>query len=498
VNAPPLAGRAAAGVVWTLAASLATRAVSLASLMLLARLLAPEDYGLLASALVYLTYAETASDLGTGAALVYWRGSPAEAAQAAFIVGLVMGWVWFALTVACAPAVAAYFDSPETEAVLRTFAWIFPIKALGLAHDALCRKALRFRARFVPELGMAAVKAGVSVALALGGLGVWALVWGQIAGTAAWTMLLWRVSPWRPALRLPRAAILSMLRYGRGIVAVNILAAVTHHADLVVVGRVLGTAALGFYQIAYKVPELTLLLLSREISTVVFPALARIGAERGDVRAAYLAALRLVSLLALPAGAAMAVLAEPLVLVLFGAEWRPATPILRALAAYSGFRAVGAHAGDVLKATGRPHLLATLGLLKAAILLPALVLAAPAGPAAVAAAMATVAAGTMLLNLGAIGRVERVSARALAAAVRPGIAVAAVVGGALAAWQRIAGAPSAAALAAGVVIGALAYAGAVRIVCAGLWTALRGARAARRRPAASGRAPAAAGLAERP
>ena len=416
---------AARGVAWAFVATIATRLVTLLSLAVLARVLAPADFGLLAFALVFLTYLDVIGDLGTGAALIYWPDRQEDVAQLTFIVSMITGLAWMALTLALAPAVADFFDSPNGTPVLRALALSFPLRALGNTHDALLQRELRFRARALPELAQSAGKAAIAIPLALTGFGVWSLVWGQIGGLALWAGLLWIVSPWRPSWHLPRGLGAPVFRYGRGVVAVNVVAAVVHHIDFVIVGRVLGTVALGFYQIAYRIPDVILTLVVRVTGKVLFPAFSRIHGAGTALRSGYLTALRMLSLLTLPAVAALVILAEPLVLTAFGSQWRPSIPLLQAFAVYVGLRATGSYAGDVLKATGRAGLLARLGVVKAALLVPALLIAAPAGLVPVALTLAGVTFLTTLLNLGAIVVIAAVPPAAILTALGPGAAAAA-------------------------------------------------------------------------
>lgn len=431
-----LATASARGVAWAFAATFAGRAVLLVALAVLARILAPEDFGLVAFALVFILYADTVGDLGTSAALIHWPGRRADAAQLTFVVSLGMGLAWLVAAWVLAGSVAGFFGNPRAGPILQALAWSFPLRALGNTHDALARKDLRFRARLVPEVAQAVGKGGTSLALAAAGFEVWSLVWGQLAGLALWTALLWVVVPWRPAWSFPTDLVRPMVRYGRSIVAVNMLAAVTHHADLVVVGRMLGAAALGFYQVAYKIPEVAVTLLVRVASKVLFPALSRAHQTGARMRDAYLAALRYTALVTMPAAGGLYILAEPIILLVFGPGWEPSIPILQALAVYVGLRALGTHVGDVLKATGRPGLLAALGLAKAAILLPALVVSGRWGAAGVAAALAGVTAVNLMLNFGAVVVLEEVRVRDLVEALRPASVASAVMVAGLVVWLR--------------------------------------------------------------
>lgn len=453
-----LARQATRGALWALLTTMATRLISLASLAVLARLLAPVDFGLVAFALVFIAYVETIGDLGTGPALIYWPGERSEAARVTFWTSLAMGLLWLGVAQLLAAPVARFFHNPAAEPILRALAWTFPLAALGNAHDALCRKDLRFRARLVPEAVGGLVRATVAITLALAGQGVWSLVWGQLLGTAARTASLWLVVPWRPGTTFSVRLLAPLLRYGRGIVAVNVIGAVLHHFDLLVVGRRLGAEQLGLYQVASKLPEVTVALLVWVVGRVLFPALARVQHDRERLREAYLGTLRWVAILALPASLGLFHLAEPTLAALFGERWTGAAGVLRGLALYGGLRAIGSPAGDLLKATGRPHLLAGLGVVKAAVLVPALLWAVGFGATRVATTLAAVTAATTLLNLAVSRHILALPARAIGAGLRPAILPSLALAAALAVWVRLTAAlPAPAVLAGGVALGFAVY-----------------------------------------
>jgi lipopolysaccharide exporter len=481
--APPgLAGRTAWGVVWALVAASGARLLWLVALACLTRLLSPQEFGLLAFALVFILYVETLGDLGTGVALVRWPADAARAAQVTFWVNLGAGLLWFSLTLALAPGVAAFFGHPEGAPVLRVLGATFLLKALGNTHDALCVKAMRFRARMVPELGQALTKGAVAVALAWQGLGVWSLVAGQLAGLAVWVAGLWVVVPWRPRLALPSELVAPMLRFGGPIVAVNVLAALVHHVDLVIVGGAFGAVALGLYQLATKLSEMTVVLMIWVGGKVLLPAFSLLQSSRQALADAYLAALRYVGALAVPLATGLALMAEPVVVILFGADWRGAAPILQALAVHTGLRALGSHAGDVLKATGRSGLLAALGVAKAVVLVPALLLAAPGGAVAVAWVLAAVTALGLLVDLAVIRRLLGLAPEALLGVLAPSLVAGVVLVLALSGW-RLAAADVAASLGlvGGALLGGAAYLAALVWIDPRLFTQLRqslGTRAA--------------------
>jgi PST family polysaccharide transporter len=418
--------RVARGVAWSAVGLAGARGIGLVATAILARLLAPDDFGVLAFALVFMSYLETVGDMGAGAALIYLPGRREEVAQATFLISLTTGLLWFAVAFFSAPAVAAFFHRPEAVPVLRLLAAGVLIKALGNTHDALSRRALRFRARLAPELGLTMVKAAVALPLAAAGIGVWSLVAGQLAGLGAWTLLMWVIVPWRPGRTFPLGALRSLLGYGRGIVGVNVIASIVHHADRVVVGRLLGVTALGIYHIAFKITEALIQIPVWAVSRVIFPAFSRLR-DSGELGAGYLLSLRYLGLATLPTATLLALTADLVVTLFLGPRWAPAAAVLRALAVASGIRSLGTSAGDVLKADGRPGLLAGLGALRAVVLVPALIFAGRWGIVAVAWTLAAVSIPFAVVNTAVACRRLAVSPRRVALALAPAFSASAVL-----------------------------------------------------------------------
>ena len=426
----------ARAAVWAFLAMASGRLVTMVGLGILARLLAPREFGLLAFALAYITYAETIGDLGSGMALVYWPDRRDDAAQVTFVINALAGIGWCLVTLAIAPWVADFFNAPNGAPIVRVIGFSFIIKYLSNAHDALSQKDLRFRARFIPELSLAVVKAAVSIVLAYFGFGAWSLVWGHMAGVAIRTILLWVVVPWRPRFGMPMDLVKPMLGYGRGIIVVNVLSAITHHADLAVVGSLLGVTALGLYQMASKIPEMTVIVLLWVVSTVLFPAFSRMHAAGESLRTPYLTATRYISAATLPASAGLYLLARPIILVFLGDQWLGAVPILQAVTVWTAARSLSTHAGDVLKATGRAKLLAHLSVVKACLMVPGLLIGARWGPAGVAWGQGVAAAIGTVITLVAASYFIRVRLTAMLAASLPSVIGTAVMSVPVYAWLR--------------------------------------------------------------
>jgi O-antigen/teichoic acid export membrane protein len=419
--AADVARKTVRAALWAFVAATGKRIFTLVGLVLLARILAPHDFGLLGFSMLYVTFAEMIGDFGSSMALVYWPDRREDAAQTTFIINVAAGIFWCIVTLLLAPYIASFFHAPHGVAIVRALSPALLIKFLGNTHDALAQKDLRFRARTIPELSLSVGKASIALVLAWFGFGAWSLVWGQLGALALWTIILWIAVPWRPEWRIPRGLFKPMLRYGRSIVAVNVLAAVIFDADLVVVGRFLGVTALGLYQMAGRVPEATVMVMLWVVSKVLFPAFSNLHAAGEDLRDAYLIAVRSVSALTLPASLGLFFLAKPIVLVFFGMKWVGAAPILQWLSLYIGIRCVDHHAGDVLKATGRADVLALLNLGKAVVIIPAVIFGAMRSAVAVAGALTVVYAIATAITLATAAKLIKVPLPSILSAFAPSV-----------------------------------------------------------------------------
>ena len=421
--------KAVQGVLWTYFSFAGGKLLLFIATVILARLLAPAEFGQVALALLVVGYIEAVGDFGVGSALIYEREKPEEAANIAFLVSVATGFLWFGIAYAAAAPIADFFNEPQAVSLFRVMAAVFVISAFGNTHDALLRRDLQFKKRVVPDLAQAIVKGSVSVALALAGWGVWSLVWGQIVGAVATTLTLWLVKPWRPGREASWTTARRMLGYGKHIVSVNMISAVVHDADFVIVGRTLGSAALGFYSMAYRSQEFFITTIVWVVGKVAFPVYAQLREDMAALRSAFLATLRYLSLVTLPVGFGLAVVGGLFIEVFYGETWAAAALPLQVLAASGALRSLGSHAGDIYKAIGRPEILTKLGVLRAVVIVPAMIWGASFGIVGVAVAQLVVTAASTLLNLYVAGRILSLPVTALLREFRSGlVASAAMVG----------------------------------------------------------------------
>jgi PST family polysaccharide transporter len=476
-----LATAALRGAGWRFASELGGKGMVLVSTIVLARLLDKDDFGVAAYALTLMALFGAVPTLGLGPAIIY-HADDERYASTGFWLGLVSALAGTAIVWVLAPFAEHLFGDPRAVDVTRAMAWIFPIEALSNVHGALLRKRLAFRAGVLPEITRSLVKGIASIALAFAGFGAWALIGGTLGGALAAVPVYWIVLRWRPRLLFDRSAAAALAPFGSHLVAVNSLGAAVRNLDYVIVGRVLGAAALGTYTLAFRLPDLLIRNLVAVLGQVLLPVYAKLREERAPVAAAFATTMSYVVAVTAPMAVGLALLAEPVVLAVFSAKWLDVVPVVPPICLYALFVSVSFNIGDLYKALGRPDVLTRLGLVRLVLAIPALWGAATLVGSAAAVGWAQ--AGIALAMMG----IELVVARATF-----GLPVAAALGGTVpvllacgamavavrAVCASLAAQPELLQLAAGVAAGALVYAVALwllarRFVATG-WSVFRGA-----------------------
>jgi PST family polysaccharide transporter len=248
---------------------------------------------------------------------------------------------WLTLGSACVAAVIVYlfsgvaaaaFHEPQAGPVLQWLALGIPLGALGRVHEALLRRELRFKQLAVRALVAILVSSAVAIWMAAAGFGVWALVAKGLSEAACGSAILWLSHPWRPRFDFSRRHLRDLLPFGLYLTGTRILELASQRLDTVVIGASLSSSQLAQYAIGQRLSDFLMETLHQSISTVSLPAFAALQDEAMRLRAAYLKTIRFTAFVAMPVFAIVAVLAQDIVLVLFGSQWQSAVPVLRVFA----------------------------------------------------------------------------------------------------------------------------------------------------------------------
>lgn len=447
---------------WAYGSYVAGRALVLVSIAILARLLTPAQFGLVAFALIVTALLDTIADLGVSQALiVVKRDELGTKADTAWTLGVILGGALTAVTAALGPAAAAFFDQPELELMLPILSINFLLRSLGVTHFALAQKQLDFRTRTLAEMSDVFVRGSVGIGLALAGAGAYSLVGGYLAGSLALTATLWLLVPFRPSPRLHRGDLGGLLRFGGGLTTLNIISAVISQVDYIVIGKVLGATSLGLYTLGFRLPELIIINLSYVAGLVLFPAFAEVA--RPALAEAFLTSLRYVLMVCVPAAVALALLAEPIVLIAFGDQWRGSIGVMQVLTVFGLAITVGIPGGTAYKAIGRIDILVKLAIPRALLAVVSIIIFVDEGIVAVAACQAAVATLFSLINTALAARLLATGVRRILTAAWPALVGGAVMGAAVELVVLVVDGRYAT-LAAAAPVGLVAYVGTLSIV----------------------------------
>lgn len=355
--APPQAPSTGRQAAWNYLVFGLSKTSTLIMTVVCARLLTPADFGLFALALLIVNFFDYVKDFGVGAALVQnpknWNRIAPTGLTLSVIFGVLAGTV-LALT---AEIMATAFNHPDLTPLIRVLSIALVISALSAIPAARLSRELDFRRRILPEFLGAAAKTVLTIVLAVEGMGVWSLVYGQLAAVVVQTLLYWRVARTVIRFGFDRGEARDLIRFGIPFSAVTILAFAIFNIDYLAVGLRLGDEQLGLYTLAYRLPELTVLSVCIVISDVLFSALSRLQHDRSAVAAHYLQVLGVVVALTAPVSIALAVTAPAVVETLYGPAYADAAGVLSVLSLYALVHSTWHHSGDIFKAIGRPWIL---------------------------------------------------------------------------------------------------------------------------------------------
>jgi PST family polysaccharide transporter len=369
---------------WSALAIVGRQGLQLVALAILARVLVPEDFGLMAMAMVVVGFAMLFRDMGLAASVIQKSKISGAYLSAQFWLVLSISTVASVLLFVTAPLLAELYQEPEMTNVVRLAAPILALSGVGAVPQALLERRLEFRLIARIEVGAATVGLVIAVAVALAGGGVYSLVAQALAVATVGSVAFMATSGWRPQITFGASAARTGVSFGAPVTTFNAANFATRNADYFLIGRVLGPVQLGYYALAYRIMLIPVQLVSGAFNRVLFPSLAQEQDDPVRIRSIYLEAVGAVGLLAFPIGIVTAVTAHRLVPVLFGPGWEEAVPVLSVLALVGIGQSIGATVGPIWMASGHVREMAVFGVIGGAVVVTGFVLTVSSGLLAVA------------------------------------------------------------------------------------------------------------------
>lgn len=352
-----LRAQALSGFRWSASARLASQVVTWAITVVVIRLLSPSDYGLLAMATVFVGFLAMFSEFGLGAAVVQKGDVEEPLLRRVFGVILVIHFSLTALLALAAPLIATFFTEERLVPIIRVLSLQFVLAAFAVIPDALLQRRMEFRNRSLLDLSGAIIGGVTTLAMALAGMGVWALVAGSILSQIWKTIGINWLSPFLHWPDFSVKGMRSLFRFGGHITATSLLWMFNSQVDILICGKWLGNEVLGFYSVAMHLASLPNQRISGLVNQVAFPTFARMQHDIRKVGANVLLGIRILSFFAFPVLWGISSIAPEIVEVILGAKWGPAVVPLQVLGLIMPLRMVGYFVPVATQAIGRTDIL---------------------------------------------------------------------------------------------------------------------------------------------
>jgi O-antigen/teichoic acid export membrane protein len=363
--------RVLSGFAWGMVTSVGSQLSKTVVAVVLARLLTPHDYGLANMAIVFSSLVLVFSDLSLGGALVQRPRITEADKSTVFWTGLFVGFALTAAGVAASGLVAGFFHEPAVQPLFAVVSLSFVFSSLQMAQVSVLHREMRFRLLNLRVLASVVVSGMVGLAAALAGLGAWALVLQQVTLGVVSTGLLWVYSDWRPRFVFSLSSLRDLGGFGANVLGARTIDYLNRNADNLLVGRFLGSAALGAYAVAYNIMLLPLTRLILPIQDALFPAYARWQHDRERLASVWLRVDRVVAALVAPAMLGVAVVAPDFVDVVLGERWHAAVPVLQVLAVVALLQSIASLGERVLQALDRTGTIFRFSVVELLVTLPA-------------------------------------------------------------------------------------------------------------------------------
>jgi len=350
--------RMAAGAAWLVLFRLIERGIGFISTLILARLLVPGDFGLVAMATAILAALELMGAFSFDMALIQNQNAQREHYDTAWTFDVGFGLLKALAMLALAYPSADFFDEPRVAPVMMALSIAVALQGFENIGVVAFQKDLEFHKEFWFGLTKKIIGFIVTISLALWLRSHWALVGGMIALRLTGLVLSYRLHPFRPRLSTARAR--ELFSYSKWLLLNNLLIFLNNRGTDFIIGRISGARALGLYSVSYELANLPTTELVWPISRAVFPGYSRLAESRPQLSAAFLQVIGMVALLTVPAGAIIGLLAEPVVMLLLGEKWLEAVPLIQVLAVFGIFRSLHGPTGSIYLALGKPKVVAIL------------------------------------------------------------------------------------------------------------------------------------------
>ena len=396
--AEQLRDKVTVGVAWSVAEKLGSMLMQMVVSIVVARLLMPEDFGVLAILTFFTALMAVVVDSGFSQTLIR-KTEPTESDyKSVFLFNIVTSLVLYAVMTALSPAIAAYYNLPVISKIAPVLFLLLPVNALTVIQNTIFARQFRFATLSRINFASATIAGVAAITMAWCGFGVWSLVAQRLAQVTVKAVLLWWRGDWRCKGRFDFSALRAMSGFSFRLMGTDIISYLYNNIAQLFIGKLHSATTLGYYNQAQKLKELPVTSVVQSFQSVTYPALANVKDDKQKFADSYLRVLAITAAVIAPVMVGMVAVADDMFMLMLGQRWMPTVPYFKILSLAGLFYPISMIAYNVLKVAGDGGVILRLEIIKKAIMTIILVLAIPHSVTAIAWGMVVMAVVELMLN----------------------------------------------------------------------------------------------------
>lgn len=350
---PTLKQKTLRGLKWSTIAQVGRQVSQFVIVVILARFLSPDDFGLLGMITVFSGFAMIFGELGMSTAIIQKREVSDDLLNSAFWLNIAAGVLLSLIFIMLSPVVARFYDKPELSSLASVTSLNFVLVSFTVIQQTILQKKMDFKPLMIRDIASVIGGGVVGIVCAYEGLGVWSLVIQTLSTTSINGILLWKFSNWRPKFKFSWQHIKSITAFSANSTGFQTVNYIARNIDYLLVGKFLGAEALGFYTLAYKLMLLPIQNVSGIISKVMFPAFSEIQNDLSKVRYNYQKLIRAISNITFPLMVGLFLMADELVNLTYGPQWQPSIAVVKILCFCGLLQSINTTVGIIYNSQGR-------------------------------------------------------------------------------------------------------------------------------------------------
>lgn len=357
--------KAVKGVFWSFCERFGSLLILFAANVVLARMLTPEDFGIVGILMAFVMISQILIDGGLGNALIQRQKITKVDSSTVFYTNIIVATICYGILFFGNEAIAQFFEQPLLAQLIRVLGLVVIIDAFGAVQNNLLMKNIDFKRVTIVKVGAALISTIVAIVAAIFGMGVWSLVIQYVVNSVVKTLLLWILSSWRPILSFSGSSFKTLFGYGSKLLLANVLSETYRNLQVMIIGKFFPKAEVGYYSQAKHLQDVPVTSIMTIVNQVTFPVFSQLQGDMDQLERGLSRSVKILTFLNFPLMMCLVIMAKPIFLLVFGEQWLDSVPYFQWLCGGFGLLLVIHNANiNAIKAVGRSEIVLYLEIIK--------------------------------------------------------------------------------------------------------------------------------------